>query len=150
VSNGHEIILILYEVKIIFIISEKLLRIVKFYCNFGAIVKTVDYIANKNIFRQVLAGGLLVLFCVFQFVQYHHHHGNGSNQAASTKSSNIHPKCDICDFVAKKQNSHLEPIQITVPVTVVLPVSTSGFHYQTNWYFAYAILTDNKGPPSYI
>ena len=91
-----------------------------------------------------------MLFCVFQLVQFHHHHGSDSLNTATSKSTNIHPKCDICDFVTKKQNSNLAHQEITVPQSVMIPVSFDGFHYQTNWSFAYAILTDNKGPPSLI
>lgn len=93
---------------------------------------------------------MVLLFSFFQYIQYHHHHADLPIKSSSAKSSSVHPKCDICDFVAKKQNSHLEFQEIEVPSATALPLSIIGFHYQANAYFAYAILTDNKGPPSHI
>lgn len=129
---------------------KKLHKVVKFCCNFDAIVTSKGQIANRDLTRQIIAMCLLLLFCTFQYIQHHHHHGQITVKAGNDKSTNIHPKCDICDFVAKKQNSYLEHSDIGVPAVATLPLSSIGFHYQTNWYFAYAILTDNKGPPSSI
>ncbi|MGF1925501.1 MAG: hypothetical protein ACQUHE_15090 [Bacteroidia bacterium] len=104
----------------------------------------------KYAIRQILALCLLVLFGVFQFVQFYHHHDNRSSKTVTAKSNKIDHKCVICDFVAKKQNSHLEHQETALPVAILLPISSEGFHYQTNWYAAYTILTDNKGPPALV
>jgi len=94
---------------------------------------------------------LLLLFSAFQIIQFHHHHDDVPVKTPTDKSARItvSQKCDICDYVLKKQNSHLEHQEITIPVVQSLPLSHVGFHYQTHWYFAYPILTDNKGPPAH-
>lgn len=118
-----------------------------FYCNFAAVVKNKNTIFDKKIARQTLGMLLLMLFSVFQFIQYHHHHHPSHKKTATEKSINISQQCELCDFVLKKQNSHLEALHLSLPAAPDLPISKEGFHYQANWSAAYALLTDNKGPP---
>lgn len=101
------------------------------------------------LYRQILAIALLLLFGTFQYLQFHHHDFHSQTNTIDKKNS-ISSKCEICNFVLKKQNSFLnnatllsQPMQWLIVKPVLI------FHLLI-WERPALFHAFNKGPPIFI
>lgn len=102
--------------------------------------------STHNIFRKLIAGGLLALL-VFVYAEKfsHTHHTAGNKELAGYSATANNATCAICDFTLAKDAALPEPHCITVPFKIIqqqyLAVSA---HY----YYLPERFISNKGPPA--
>lgn len=96
--------------------------------------------------RQVVSTCLLLLFLLFQgFLNFHQH--DIASKIGGDKGSSLHHKCDVCDFVAKKQTSVVPIVSASLPQPILTLLRAGAIFDQTQTYTYSPNLRDNRGPP---
>ena len=102
--------------------------------------------STHNIFKQLIAGGLLALL-VFVYAEKfsHTHHNTGNTELAGYSAASTNTTCAICDFTLAKDAALPEPDYISIPFTFTqqqYTVAAVFYKFLSERYIS------NKGPPA--